>query len=441
MSWTRHSPGPGWAVLAVESSDSSDEPVLEYYDGDVDGISAPQMSPPESRNRQRCDSPVQGSQGRREWHLPSSSHRHHPISGDCSAPSSAAPSGIARPHTDTPEKLACTSSKGGANTIEDGIDVDVIVISSSEGENHDHAFYYKPTNSRSEKPKPKSKSDSRRHQGLNRQDIVGDVEATTQRGKVVFIDPDIVELSDTPDPLPPAPRSRPSRPPPRPLYLARRAPSLPPSESNASPPPHTPRRPLAPPPPRAHLSLPTLTPQPPPKVQLVHSAPQPFRARKSAYLSTYTPTPACASLPNARFRHEQAARHVERGRKESDGRKKMKKLLASESRNRDRDAEANDVIELSDTPGASLDDFDSDPDFAAFEDVVRTAQKRKRRTSHQQSPSPSVSAPATSSSLKPMRVSKAFAREQYATNSGSWTSSARKSASTAAKTFERNEEW
>ncbi|KAJ8690339.1 hypothetical protein PTI98_011770 [Pleurotus ostreatus] len=440
-----------------EASDSS-EPVLEYYDGDLDldGASAPQSSPPEIETQQqgqRSPSPVQVAQGQRE-----------------------------RRRT-TPEKLgqAYTSANGvsNSNTIEDGnMDVDVIVISSSEGENHDgedRPFYYKPPNSHRKKPKPKPKSTSksRGNQDRDRRDTIMLVdtvpEATPPRGKVIFIDPDIIELSDTPAP-PPAPCSRPSRPLPRPLRLSRRSPSLPPYESDASPPPCTPRTPHAPPPPRTPLFLPTPTPRSPPRVQLVRSAPQPFRARKSAYPPTYTPTPAChgASRANARFEHGQAARHVgkgqtereERRRREKKEKKEKEKKLAgpnSQNRDRDRDAEANDVIELSDTPDAGVDDFDpdpdpdhaydrdSDPDFAAFEDIVFAPRKRKRRPSHQQSPSPPMSAlAATPSGVQarktvPMKVSRAFTREQYAPNlnSGSWAPSARKSASAAGKTLER----
>ncbi|KAG9217879.1 hypothetical protein CCMSSC00406_0005249 [Pleurotus cornucopiae] len=360
------------------------------------------------------------------------------------------------------------------------MDVDVIVISSSEGENHDgkdRPFYYKPPNSHRKKPKPKSTSKSRRNQDRDRRDTIMLVDTATEatppkKGKVIFIDPDIIELSDTPAPPPPAPCSRPSRPLPRPLHLARRSPSLPPYESDASPPPRTPRTPRtphAPPPSRTPLFLPTPTPRSPPRVQLVRSAPQPFRARKSAYPPTYTPTPAChgASRANARFKHGQAARHAGRGQNEREERrrreekekkeKKEKKLGSpnSQNRDRDRDAEANDVIELSDTPDAGVDDFDPDPDhtydrdsdrdFAAFEDIVCVPRKRKRRASHQQSPSPPMfPLAATPSSVQarktvPMKVSRAFTREQHApnSNSGSWAPSARKSASAAGKTLER----
>ncbi|KAF4586367.1 hypothetical protein EYR38_010643 [Pleurotus pulmonarius] len=378
------------AILNHERSTEMDEPILEYYDGDVNDVLAyenPQSQQPSPAPvqivgwRQTTPSPVAQNPS------PRLANQHHTNVAE------------RRGHADTQGKVL----------PDDDDDVIVILSSEEEQDKHDgdsNALYYTPkaSSSRSsKKTKTKAKSRSGLRQEVHRRNTVNIADTSTKatRGKVIYVDPNPIELSDTPDP-PPCPR--PSRPLPRPLYRARHSRSLSPYESEpppSQPPPRTPRTRRTPP--LTPLFLPTPSPQSPPE-QLVRSAPVPTQSRKSAYPSTqtYTPTPAWAPRVTARLVREQA-QHRDRpggsgerqGIQERRKGRERKERAQANARKRKIPASspdtANTVIELSDTdsdrdptPDCTHDrdhdrdqDSDRDSDFAAFEDIVHL-RKRKR---------------------------------------------------------------
>ncbi|KAF4588800.1 hypothetical protein EYR40_010355 [Pleurotus pulmonarius] len=385
------------AILNRERSTEMDEPILEYYDGDVDDV----LGFRNSQSQQPSPAPVQIVGWRQNTPSP--------------VAQSPSPRIVDQRHTNAAERRDLANTQGKVNPMPGrDDDVDVIILSSDEEQDtHDrdtNALYYDPKASSSSRKKTKTKTKPKPRSGLrqevHRRNTVNMVDTSTKatRGKVIYVDPNPIELSDTPDP-PPCPR--PSRPLPRPLYRARHSPSLSPYESEpppSQPPPRTPRTPRTPP--RTPLFLPTPSPQSPPE-QLVRSAPVPTQSRKSAYPSTqtYTPTPAWAPRVTARLVREQAQQRDKPGGSEErkgiqERRKGSERKEGAQANARKRKISAsspdtvtaNTIIELSDTdsdrdptPDCTYDqdldrDQDSDPDsdFAAFEDIVRLPRKRKR---------------------------------------------------------------